>query len=235
MKPPLRVKYAVFYKLALLAIIALGVWLIFWFIPGAAKRWGLSSQSDSLFSLVSMALLIFLVPFLLGATCIFGSIFGFSWINSDLANFEREWYANRQVEEKRRREAYQATQQVRQEAEKLKRRQEKEAEEERRRERVAEEERKKELENDIKLQTEAANQKLELEALALKAKNDVAVHLTDKQIEQIALKAFRRISTLPKREQDEAWLEWEDALSGEYDRYVESEIMERVNELRGEE
>ena len=64
--------------------------------------------------------------------------------------------------------------------------------------------------------------------------SEVSRHLTDKQIEQIALKAFRRISNLSKEEQDEAWQEWADDLSGEYDDYVEAEIIARVYELRGD-
>ncbi len=172
--------------------------------------------------------------FLLGVTCIVGSLYGIGWVNTDLKDFERQWYENREAEEKYRRAEYESTRQIqqkadkqeaeRQEAEKRKREQEKEAEEKRRREQAAEEDRK----------TEIANQKLEMDALALKAENDVAIYLTDKQIEQIALKAFRRISTLPKREQDAAWLEWEDSISSEYGLYIEAEIMWEVKALRGE-
>ena len=65
--------------------------------------------------------------------------------------------------------------------------------------------------------------------------SDVSKHLSDKQIEKLALKAFRRISSLSRREQEEAWQDWEDSLSGEYDNYIEAEIIARVQELRGEE
>lgn len=229
MKPPLRVKNAAFYRLALAAVLAFGIWLIYWCISGSSKPGLYSYQSNSLFASVFMPVLRIVGSFLLGVTCIVGSLYGIGWVNTDLADFERQWYENREASEKSRRAEYESTRQIqqkaeRQEAEKLKREQEKEAEEKRRKERADEEDRK----------TEISNFWLEMTTPALKAENDVAIHLTDKQIEQIALKAFRRISTLPKREQDEAWLEWEDTLSGEYDSYVESEIMQRVCELRGE-
>lgn len=58
-------------------------------------------------------------------------------------------------------------------------------------------------------------------------------YLSDSQIEQLVLRAFRRISSLPLDEQDDAWDEWEADIAAEYDDYVTSEILTHAQELRG--
>ena len=59
-------------------------------------------------------------------------------------------------------------------------------------------------------------------------------HLTDRQIEQIVLRAFRRISSLALSEQDDAWDEWGADIAAEYDEYVTGEILAQAQELRSE-
>ena len=79
------------------------------------------------------------------------------------------------------------------------------------------------------------NRKADTKGATKEPEPAVAVHLTDKQIEQIALKAFRRISQLPKGDQQRAWLDWKRDLSVEYDGYVKLEILHQSVILRGEE
>ena len=59
-------------------------------------------------------------------------------------------------------------------------------------------------------------------------------YLSDRQIEQIVLRAFRRIGSLPFNEQDDAWDAWEADIAAEYDDYVTGEILMQAQELRSE-
>lgn len=58
-------------------------------------------------------------------------------------------------------------------------------------------------------------------------------YLSDREIEQIVLRAFRRIGSLPLNEQADAWDEWEADITAEYDDYVTGEILTHAQELRG--
>ena len=69
------------------------------------------------------------------------------------------------------------------------------------------------------------------EDLILK-REEASQHLTDRQIEQIVLRAFRRISSLASSEQDDAWDEWGADIAAEYDEYVTAEILAQAQELR---
>ena len=71
------------------------------------------------------------------------------------------------------------------------------------------------------------------EDLILK-REEASQHLTDRQIEQIVLRAFRRISSLASSEQDDAWDEWGADIAAEYDEYVTGEILAQAQELRNE-
>ena len=97
------------------------------------------------------------------------------------------------------------------------------------------------VEQDVK--TEIVRKREEfLRRMALKAaeedlilkREEASQHLTDRQIEQIVLRAFRRISSLASSEQDDAWDEWGADIAAEYDEYVTGEILAQAQELRNE-
>ena len=97
------------------------------------------------------------------------------------------------------------------------------------------------VEQDVKAEIVRKREEF-LRRMALKAaeedlilkREEASQHLTDRQIEQIVLRAFRRISSLASSEQDDAWDEWGADIAAEYDEYVTGEILAQAQELRNE-